>query len=138
MSELLDNHFRWTATALSLRAERQKVLASNIANADTPNYKARDMEFSKVLQQAVTTATDHSTKLMTTSHPSHLPLPQLPTHGRSAPLLYRVPHQDSIDGNTVELDAERAQFADNALRYEAALAEVNGKIKSLSSVLQGQ
>ena len=142
MPESLDNHFRFNATALSLRAERQKILASNIANADTPNYKARDIEFSKVLQQTMATAAGNSSAPMKTSHPAHLPLMPLASGALAQPLLqsplYRVPHQDSIDGNTVELDAERAQFADNALRYEAVLSEVNSKIKNLSAVLQGQ
>ncbi len=146
MSDLLDTHFRFTSAALSLRAERQKLLASNIANADTPNYKARDIDFGKALQQAVTASAASATSSATAasmhvSHPHHL---QTSLHASASLLasgaqpMYRIPHQDSIDGNTVELDAERAQFADNALRYEAALSEVNGKIKSLSTVLQGQ
>ncbi len=128
----LDNHFRFTAASLSLRAQRQTLLASNIANADTPHYKARDIDFATALKQA--TAAQASAP-MKASHPSPL---QASAHALAAPALYRIQHQDSIDGNTVELDAERAQFADNALRYEAALSDVNGKIKSLTAVLQGQ
>ena len=145
MTELLDTYFRFHATALALRAERQTILASNIANADTPHYQARDMNFSSVLQQAMMTTATRSTApayLLKTSHPLHIAQTQSPSQSAGRPLapalLYRVPFQDSIDGNTVELDTERAQFADNALRYEAALSEVNSNIRNLSSVLQGQ
>ena len=132
MSDLLTAHFSFQSAALSLRSQRQTLLASNIANADTPNYKARDMDFRGALQQAMNAAAP--TAGILTSHPSHLQ----PAAATMQPdILYRIPHQDSIDGNTVELDAERAQFADNALRYEAELSELNSKIKNLNAVLQG-
>ncbi len=115
MSNRIDDLFRFQQNALALRAGRQQVLASNIANADTPNYKARDIDFRSALTDAMTGGSPRSVQ----------------------PLQYRIPRQDSIDGNTVELDAERAQFADNALRYEAGLSDVNAKIKSLLAVIQG-
>ena len=158
MTDRLDNEFRFQQSALALRAERQQVLASNIANADTPNFKARDIDFRKVLQQAlgglpgapgrtsVATAGGIALKAASpvlatqiASHPAHLvSTSAVGSAAAGAELLYRTPRQDSIDGNTVELDAERAQFADNAVRYEASLSAVNGKLKSLLAVITGQ
>ncbi len=143
MTDRLDNEFRFHQSALGLRAERQQWLASNIANADTPNFKARDIDFRKAMQQALGGSTGPGlpaqTAALAASHPAHL---GSNAAGRStvsgAELLYRTPRQDSIDGNTVELDAERAQFADNAVRYEASISAVNGKIKSLLAAITGQ
>lgn len=137
MIDKLDQAFRFHQNALALRAERQQVLASNIANADTPNFKARDMDFRQALQGAMAAAAPQQDAAALLAHPRHLTLAAGSTPS-GQPLLYRTPRQDSIDGNTVELDAERAQFADNALRYEASLSAVNGRIKSLLTVIQGQ
>ncbi len=140
MIDKLDQAFRFHQNALSLRAERQQVLASNIANADTPNYKARDFDFRAALQGVMGPSgpAQGSIPPASASHPRHLALPSAGSTPSGQALLYRTPRQDSIDGNTVELDAERAQFADNALRYEASLSAVNGRIKSLLAVIQGQ
>ena len=165
MTDRLDNEFRFHQSALALRAERQQVLASNIANADTPNFKARDIDFRKALVQALggtvgvplgssassatSAASGSGTQVMSTSsslaatlmasHPAHLTSTSAAGSTASgAELLYRTPRQDSIDGNTVELDAERAQFADNAVRYEASISAVNGKLKSLLAAITGQ
>ena len=158
MTDRLDNEFRFHQSALALRAERQQLLASNIANADTPNFKARDIDFRKALQQALgsgsgpasavssagsgTQLTSTSSSLaaaLLASHPAHLTSTLAAGSTASgADLLYRAPRQDSIDGNTVELDAERAQFADNAVRYEASISAVNGKLKSLLAAISGQ
>ena len=108
----LDNHLRFNELALNLRSTRQSVLASNIANADTPNYKARDIDFAAELRTAESSGGGN-----------------VPTAPMRA--LYREPVQQSLDGNTVEMDAERAQFADNTVRYEAALRFLNGQIKTL-------
>ncbi len=140
MADRLDDLFRFNQRALSLRAERQQVLASNIANADTPNYKARDFDFRKALQTAVGEA---QSVMPAATYPAHLGAPVVSggvnvKTASGQPLLYRIPRQDSIDGNSVELDAERAEFADNAIRYEASLSDVNGKIKSLLAVIQSQ
>ena len=152
MTDRLDNEFRFHQSALALRAERQQVLASNIANADTPNFKARDIDFRKALQQALggseslpaNAASPSLSSSPVASHPAHLT--SASTTGSTASgstasgaeLLYRTPRQDSIDGNTVELDPERAQFADNAVRYEASISAVNGKLKSLLAAITGQ
>ncbi len=133
MINKLDAEFRFQQNALALRADRQQVLASNIANADTPGYKARDIDFRSALAGALAAAPAAAD--VSATHPQHLPVPS--TNATAGDLLYRIPRQDSIDGNTVELDAERAQFADNALRYEAGLTDLNAKIKGLLAVIQG-
>lgn len=123
------------AHALQLRSYRQELLAANIANADTPNYKAVDFDFAQALQNATNPAGPQANPAaLTATDAGHLS-----GHGVAAgqpPLLFRQPAQSSLDGNSVEMDAERAKFADNTVRYEAALTSLNGKIKSLLYVLQ--
>jgi flagellar basal-body rod protein FlgB len=134
MINKLDEALRFHQTALSLRGSRQELLASNIANADTPNYKARDIDFASALKNAVDSS---SPKLqMTTSSPLHLE----GNTGASilgAPVMYRRPVQPSADGNTVDMDVERAQFADNALRYEASVKFTSDELKDMLTALQG-
>jgi flagellar basal-body rod protein FlgB len=126
----LDNLMRFHKQALGLRAQRQQIIASNIANADTPNYKARDFDFYSALNAAMAGKSGQ----MATTSPRHLnPTPS----GAGAPLLYRAPVQPSIDNNTVDMDAELAQFAENALHYEANLTFLSNKIKTLLSAIQG-
>ena len=138
MIDKLDAALRFNREALNLRAQRQEVLAANIAHADTPNYKARDFDFASRLTQAVehgrTSQSVQPVQMAATSarHIQADALPSMPERD----LLYRVPSQSSIDGNTVEMDAERINFADNALRYEANLTVVSAKIKSLLSAAQ--
>jgi flagellar basal-body rod protein FlgB len=126
--------FQFQQTALNLRAARQELIASNIANADTPNYKAKDIDFASALQGALTGNGD---KLqVATTAPGHL----AGATGESvmgAPVMYRKPLQPSADGNTVDMDVERAQFADNALRYEASVRFVSDKAKDVLAALQG-
>lgn len=121
-------------TALNLRAARQELIASNIANADTPNYKAKDIDFASALQGALS-GSGEKLQVAVTS-PLHL----AGTTGESvmgAPVLYRKPLQPSADGNTVDMDVERAQFADNALRYEASVKFISDDVKDVLSALQG-
>ncbi|MDR2113192.1 MAG: flagellar basal body rod protein FlgB [Candidatus Accumulibacter sp.] len=128
----IDNEFFFQQQALGLRAYRQQVLAGNIANADTPHYKARDFDFAEALRQAVEGRGEGSLALART-HAAHLP----GTGGEGLPgLRYRKPVQDSADGNTVEMDVERAQFSDNAIRYEASLAFVTHQLKMFTSAIQ--
>lgn len=133
MTDRLDDHFRFNQLSLSVRAQRQQVLASNIANADTPHYKARDLDFGRQLQAASASIASAAVGVAQT-HAAHLSTQAATSQ---AALRYRMPRQDSIDGNTVEVDTERALFADNALRYETSVSAVNGKIKSLLAVIQG-
>ncbi len=134
MINKLDESLRFQQTALSLRSARQELLASNIANADTPNYKARDIDFASALQNAVAGS---AAKLpVAQSSSRHL---EGNTGGSvmGAPVLYRRPVQPSADGNTVDMDVERAQFADNALRYEANVQFVSAKLKGMLTAIQG-
>ena len=134
----LDNHLRFNELTLSLRSTRQSVLASNIANADTPNYKARDIDFTAALQSAL--ANTAQTGTMKTTAGKHFSGP--PQDGSTlpdgTPLLYRGIVQGAVDGNTVDMDVERNQFADNALRYEAGVTFINSQIKGLLTAIQGQ
>lgn len=134
MIDKLDAAFRFHREALHLRAQRQEVLAANIAHADTPNYKARDFDFGARLSEAVERGRAASSVSMATTSSRHLAGQAQATAGDN--LLYRVPHQSSLDGNTVEMDVERVAFADNALRYESNLTLINAKIKSLLSAVQ--
>lgn len=136
----LDEEFRFQETALSVRAQRQQLLASNIANADTPNYKARDVDFAKALHNALGQGGQSggaaSGELVKTAA-NHLSAKAAPTIGGLEPQ-YRPTIQGSIDGNTVDMDVERNQFTDNALRYEAGITFVSHKIKNLLAAIQGQ
>ena len=132
MVSKLDNALFMQQQALSLRAHRQEVLAGNIANADTPNYKARDFDFSAALQDALAGRGGAGLTLATTS-PRHLP-----GSGDASPaqLLYRKETQSSVDGNTVDMDMERSQFVENALHYEASLTFITGIFKEQLAALQ--
>ncbi|MEQ1814644.1 MAG: flagellar basal body rod protein FlgB [Candidatus Nitrotoga sp.] len=134
MVNKLDDALRFQQTALSLRAARQELLASNIANADTPNYKARDIDFASALKNALVGTSTVLPAVKTSA--MHLE----GNAGASvlgAPMMYRKPVQPSADGNTVDMDVERAQFADNALRYEASVIFVNEKLKGILAAIQG-
>lgn len=120
--------------ALSLRAYRQQLLASNIANADTPNYKARDMDFRTALAGALGGRT-HGVALARTAA-AHLP-GTAPSPFPTA-VQFRGELQSSVDGNTVSTDIERAQFAENAVHYEAGLTFVGGYLRTLNSAITGQ
>lgn len=130
----LDQHFRFNETALSLRAQRQQLLASNIANADTPNFKARDVNFSAALQNAMSGAVNPN-QVQKTAHGHMSGNAELGPGG--VPLLYRREVQGNIDGNTVDMDVERNQFTDNALRYEAGVTFLNSQIRSLMTAISG-
>lgn len=135
MLQAIDDHLRVRLAALDLRAHRMEVLSSNIANADTPNYKARDFDFAQALRGAI--AGTHQQKVaMVRTDAGHLTgrgLRDLPV-----PLQYRVPVQPSIDGNTVEMDRELGEFSNNALRYQASLSFVNQGIATLRTAIVGQ
>lgn len=135
----LDQALRFHETALSVRGQRQQLLASNIANADTPNYKARDIDFSKALQGALSrNGSAAPADLVKTADTHFSPTAaSIKTGPGGAPLLYRQIQQPNVDGNTVDMDVERNQFTDNAIRYEASLTMVSGQIKSLLSAIQG-
>ncbi len=134
MVSKIDNTLSLQQQALGLRAFRQQILAGNIANSDTPNYKARDFDFSTVLKAAVAGLGGGNLPLTTTDS-RHL---SGSADASPASLMYRVPVQASADGNTVEMDVERAQFSENAVQYEAGLRFISGQIRTLTSAIQGQ
>lgn len=132
MISKLDDSMHFQQTALRLLEARQELLASNIANADTPNYKAKDIDFASALKNAMA-GTSSPLPVVKTS-PTHLE----GYAGASilgSPVMYRKPVQPSADGNTVDMDVERAQFAENALRYEVCVNFAG--MKSVMLALQG-
>lgn len=108
--------------ALSVLAYRQQVIASNIANADTPGYKAIDVDF----REALSIATQARQQPATRSPPDKRHFPLITQPEAWLPTYYHVPSQAAVDGNSVELDVERAKFAENAIRYEFAIDRVRG------------
>ena len=139
MTSGLDFHSK----ALVLRAERQRVIAGNIANADTPGYAARDFNFSQALRDATGPGSSASTSVARSpqarTHSKHIPL-STASAGSIDPqrLAYTVQSQPSLDGNSVDMDRERASFIDNAIRYESTLRFINGSAKTILSAIQGQ
>lgn len=134
MSGKIDDALHFNQTALNLRAARQELLASNIANADTPNFKAKDIDFAHALKGALSGNTPRLALAETTM--THLAGDAGKTV-MGATVQYRNAAQPSADGNTVDMDVERAQFADNALRYEASVKFISDDIKKLLTVIQG-
>ncbi|HVL57363.1 MAG TPA: flagellar basal body rod protein FlgB [Burkholderiaceae bacterium] len=138
MTRLTDN-LDFHANALLLRAQRQQLLGQNIANADTPGFAARDIDFASALADATGGAAAPRSVKVATSDTRHLPLPAAAGERiDSTAIKYRVTAQPSIDGNSVDLDRERANFADNALRYEAALRFINGSVRTILSAIRGE
>jgi flagellar basal-body rod protein FlgB len=160
MLDKLDAELAFGRQALDVRSYRQELLSSNIANADTPNYKARDVDFSSTLAGALrksggttgTGASNTSTLAMTqpagvtsgmtmaSTEPGHMAgkASLIATGGPSddyGQLQYRIPIQPALDGNTVDLDAERVQFADNSLHFESTMTEVSSQIKTMLSAI---
>ena len=156
MLDKMTNQLNFHGNALVLRGERQRAIASNIANADTPGYVARDFKFGDALREAtgVTSSATGTpgaavTRLATsgshgtagTTDPHHIPLPTVKSStsiDRQGALGYAVQTQPSLDNNSVDLDRERANFVDNAVRYEATLRFINGNAKTMLSAIQGQ
>jgi flagellar basal-body rod protein FlgB len=134
MVSKIDNALSFQQQALSLRAQRQQVLAANIANADTPNYKARDFDFSAVLKDTLAGRSGGNLPMTRTSGGHQQPGSDF----GSVRLMYRGESQSSVDGNTVNMDVERAQFAENAIQYEAGITFISGQLKTLMSAIQSQ
>jgi len=132
MAISFDNALGIHEKAVGLRIQRAEILANNIANSDTPNYKARDIDFKAVLQgaeagqqplQMARTRTGHNTGLISSDF--------------AAELMYRVPGQPSIDGNTVDVQEEMARYTKNAVDYQASFQFLNKKFKGLSNAIRG-
>ena len=133
---MFDNVFGIHEQALLLHGQRLGVLATNIANADTPNYKARDIDFSEVLSHADGAQGGDAPLALEVTQAAHISI-----GGGSSPaadLKYRNPYQASLDGNTVEMPVEQAAFSENNVRYQASLGFINGRIAELTLALNGQ
>lgn len=165
MLDKLDAEFAFGREALDVRAYRQELLSSNIANADTPGYKARDVNFASSLAGALKrtgAATGASASTTASSGTARLPMAQpagvtsgmsmvsteaghmagnaslAPTGGETqdyGKLAYRIPTQPALDGNTVDLDSERVQFADNTLHYESGMTVMTQQIKQMLAAI---
>ena len=133
MNRLTDS-LNFQTQALTLRSERQRLIASNIANADTPGYVAREMDFATALRQA--TGSVAAPPRLAASQPGHLG--GVGTAGGATPLAYAVAAQTNLDRNSVDMDRERASFADNTVKYEATLRFINGQIRQLMTAINGQ
>ena len=120
--------------ALQLRAERLELIAGNLANADTPGFKARDIDFRPVMASA--RSEQPFVDGLRRTHARHLPASGRMA-GSGAEVRFRVPSQPSMDGNTVEAQREQAAFMDNAMRYQASLTLLDGRIKSAINTLRG-
>jgi flagellar basal-body rod protein FlgB len=147
MLNQLTDALNFNATALTLRSERQRLIASNIANADTPGYTARDFNFSDALSRATgrSSATqsplgDGARLQLAASQKGHLGLNGVSGQAAGArpELNYASAAQTNLDNNTVDLDRERASFADNTLRYEATLRFINGQVRTMNTAITGQ
>jgi flagellar basal-body rod protein FlgB len=135
MLNQLTNALDFHGQALSLRSERQRLIASNIANADTPGYVARDFSFAQALRQA--TGPAGGAGAVATTNAGHIGGGA--TGARSEPnLLYASASQTNLDRNTVDMDRERANFADNAVKYEATLRFINGNVRTMLDAIKGQ
>jgi len=122
--------------ALKLRTYRHEILGSNLTNADTPGYKARDIDFSKSLQNELLQRNHADTMPMAVTSKGHY---QFNSSISNQPnLLYRVPNQPAMDGNTVDPDIELGEFSKNALMTQAAITFLTGTIKSRLSAITGQ
>jgi flagellar basal-body rod protein FlgB len=115
--------------ALALREKRGELIASNLANADTPGYKARDMDFKSLFKQNLT-----MTQPVAITNAKHFSVRQT-LEGQA---LFRNPNQAALDGNTVEASVEQANYAENAVQYQASLQFLNGKISTLMTAIRGQ
>lgn len=134
MINKLDKELNFHHQALSLRVARQELLSSNVANADTPNFKARDINFTSVLNEKLSSRTNSNAVNLNTTSPLHFNSAAQDILGDN--LLYRVPLQPSADGNTVDMDMERTQFADNSIKYDASITFINNEFRNLMLAMQ--
>lgn len=121
--------------ALGFRAQRAEVLANNIANADTPNYKARDLDFASVLAEQSNRMQRGGVSLNRTDS-RHIPANGVISGEAEMP--YRIPMQPSLDQNTVDLQIEQSNYAENAVHFQASFTFLNSKFKGLTAALRGE
>ena len=129
-----DRSFSIHDDAMILRGKRSSLLASNLANADTPGYKARDIDFEQVLAR-VETQSETSRITMNTTHSAHLGSAGASLNGQ---VMFRNPLHASLDGNTVDSHVEQAKFAENAMMYQASFNFLNSKVKGMMKAIKGE
>lgn len=133
----LEQNLSTLRTAIGVRSHRQELLASNIANADTPHFKARDVDFKSALATALGGASAESGPLdLARTQRGHLAGDGSNPYGSA--VKYRAEYQGAVDGNTVNMDVERAAFAENALQFEALITLINGRLRTMQTAIQGQ
>ena len=123
--------------ALTLRSKRTEILASNLANSDTPGYKAKDIDFKAAMSDAMGTRSEfkkESLKMATTNN-KHI---QMSQNSFSTDVMYRNPYHPSLDGNTVDAGIEKTEFTKNAIHYNANLRFITGKFQALTKAIKGQ
>ena len=126
----IDRFFSFQAKAIDIRTQRMEVIAGNLANANTPGYKARDIDFKSAMQRAQAS----QGQSLSRTHEKHFAISTQPNHD----VKFRVPDQpDTGDGNTVDAQVERNTFLDNGLRYQATIQFLDGKIKGMKKALTG-
>ncbi|GIZ13821.1 flagellar basal body rod protein FlgB [Pseudomonas sp. NCCP-436] len=133
MSINFDNALGIHERALGFRAQRAEVLANNIANADTPHYKARDLDFASVLAEQ---SAQRGSVSLNRTHDRHIPAEGIQSGEGQAS--YRVPFHASLDQNTVDLQVEQANYAENAVHFQASFTFLNSKFKGLTTALRGE
>jgi flagellar basal-body rod protein FlgB len=146
MRTSLDSYLGIHPQALTLEAQRNELLAANLANVDTPNYKARDLDFKAALAAAsgsptATNAAPLALRAPDSSAPASVGSPGVASGsdgtGSAAALKYRIPMTSSLDGNTVDEQLEQTAFAENSVRYQATLTFLNGKLRDLMTAITG-
>ncbi|MDP1652681.1 MAG: flagellar basal body rod protein FlgB [Rhodocyclaceae bacterium] len=138
MIDRLEQNLSSIRNALGVRGYRQELLASNIANADTPHYKARDIDFKAALGAAMGSrgAAAVAPVTLARTQAGHLGDGDASPYGGA--VRYRAEYQGAVDGNTVNMDVERAAFAENALQVEALITFINGRFRTMQTAIQGQ
>jgi flagellar basal-body rod protein FlgB len=134
MFDKLDKWVNFHQHALNIRVKRQTILAANIANSDTPNYQARDIDFNAELTKAIKNQSKINNVVLNTTFNNHLQIPM--QNATNQEILYRIPYQSAADGNTVEMDQERTEFIDNSIHYQSNLTFLSEQFKNIISVLQ--
>ncbi len=131
----LDKAFGIHEQAMNIYARRTELLAGNLANADTPGYKARDLDFKALLSDYATREAGGTGSSMQATHANHFG--GMGADGMGGDPLYRSPMQPSIDGNTVDSQVEKAAFMENSVRYQATMNFIDGRMRSLRKALRG-
>ncbi len=138
MLNRLTDTLDFQAQSLTLRSQRQRLIASNIANADTPGYVARDFDFAQALREATASLPHLKSAGQGLARSSAGHIGSAAVAGGQPALTYATPSQTNLDRNTVDMDRERAAFADNSVKYEATLRFINGHVRTMLDAIKGQ